>query len=228
MHRSIALVGCFAALVTSVPALPVTSFNGGGGGPPNGGPSFPDTWCEPKVTLFNLPAAITPPSSVTLRSVFFGQGIHISQHFLTSGTQNYTCNPATLTFFPNGTAQAQLFDVTGEWKGPTAPPVRTSPPSVPATIQHDFVVNPNNPSTVAPRFASSNGQDFIGTKTASVASSDPANNVAILLLTNISGTLAQNVVRTNTVGGVVPAAANQCTAGQATAVPYHANYLFFS
>jgi hypothetical protein len=141
------------------------------------------------------------------------------------GTQNYTCDVATGTFFTNGTAQAALVDVTSQWMG-TQPPADDTPPAgAAASVQHFFVANPNDPSTVVPRFQSADAF-FDGSKTASVASSDPSFSVATVLLSNIAGTLAKNVVRTNTNGGVVPAG-TKCTGNQATAVAYHANYLFF-
>jgi len=166
----------------------------------------------PNVALFNLGASVTP-SGVTLKNVFFGQG-----------TQDYTCDPTTLTF-TNNTADAQLFDVTCEWTGTTAP-VETSPPSgVQASVQHFFVPNPNTPSgALIPSFHQGS-QFFDGSKVASVPSSDPSTSVPTVLLSNVAGTLAKNIVRTNVDGGVP--STTKCTAGQTTAVPYHANYLFF-
>lgn len=53
-----------------------------------------------------------------------------------------------------------------------------------------------------------------------------------MLLQNIQsgaagGSLADFVVRTNVIGGVVPAGLNTCQAGDSIAIPYKAHYLFF-
>jgi len=73
---------------------------------------------------------------------------------------------------------------------------------------------------------------IISSKNASVASADPTYSVASVLLHNIQsgqagGNLADWVVRTNVVGGVVPTILNTCKAGDAIAIPYKANYLFY-
>jgi Protein of unknown function (DUF3455) len=240
MTKLYALVMYLTALLAVVSAFPAPpSHNGGGRGDnvAKGGGKTTDekttsgktttasttesTNAKPNVALFKLPTAITP-SGVTLDSVFAGKGIH-SLDPLTPGTQNYTCDAATGTFFTNNTAKATLTEVTCDFTGNTE--TTGSCPGA-ATIQHFFVPSPNDPSTIVAKFQE--GSSFIDcTKTAAVANADPAKNVAAVLLTNVAGSLAKNVVRTNVVGGGV-AATQKCTAGQTLAVPYTANYLFFS
>jgi len=78
-----------------------------------------------------------------------------------------------------------------------------------------------------------NGNEFfIGTRNASVPDAVPGYSVAAVLLQNVKagsvgGTLADFVVRTDVLGGVVPAALNTCKAGDSIAIPYKAHYLFF-
>jgi len=72
---------------------------------------------------------------------------------------------------------------------------------------------------------------MIGVKNASVASTEPTFSVAALLVANIGqgkgGDLADFVVRTDVVGGVVPTVLNTCTGTDVIAIPYKAHYLFF-
>jgi hypothetical protein len=73
---------------------------------------------------------------------------------------------------------------------------------------------------------------FIGSKNASVPNAIPSYSVAAVLLQNIQsgsagGSLADFVVRTDVIGGVVPAGLNTCQAGDSIAIPYKAHYLFF-
>ena len=82
-----------------------------------------------------------------------------------------------------------------------------------------------------PSFVNSD-EFFIGSKNASVPNSIPSYSVGAVLLQNIQsgpvgGTLADFVVRTDVVGGVVPAGLNTCQAGDSIAIPYKAHYLFF-
>jgi hypothetical protein len=148
---------------------------------------------------------------------------------LTSGTQNYSCNPATSTYYTNGTAEAKLFDVTSLYTGSTPPAVYPPLASLQPAVDHFYVPNPNAPTTVIPRFQLCNpGQFFEGTKNSTVANAVPSYSVAAVLLQKVQGTLADWVVRTNVIGGVVPAALNTCSAGENIAIPYKANYLFFS
>jgi Protein of unknown function (DUF3455) len=149
------------------------------------------------------------------------------------GTQNYTCNTTSGTFITStNTAEAQLFDVTqfytGDNLGTNIPPI----PDLKAIGTHFFVVDPLNSGTLSPKFQT--GDDFvIGAKNASVGSTIPSFSVAAVLLENIQpgkagGSLADWVVRTNVVGGVIPQQLNQCTGDQQIAIPYRADYLFFS
>jgi len=205
MFTPVSLVVGFTIFVSSVYSLP-------GGYPPyhqNG---------QPNVALFNLPSTITPPTGETLNSVFIGYG-----------TQNYSCNPATSTYYTNGTAEAKLYDVTSLYTGSTPPAVYPPLASLQPAVDHFYVPNPNAPATVIPRFQLCNpGQYFEGTKNNTVANAVPSYSVAAVLLQKVQGTLADWVVRTNVVGGVVPAALNTCSAGENIAIPYKANYLFFS
>jgi hypothetical protein len=246
MTKLYALVAYLMALLAVASAFPAPPPHGGGGRAPGAGrvdtvdktggktttgqttnaqtstaATTGSTNAKPNVALFKLPTQITP-SGGTLDSVFSGTGIGPSD-LLTSGTQDYTCDPATNTFFTNNTAKATLTEVTCDFTGNTE--TTGSCPGA-ATIQHFFVPSPNDPSTIVAKFQE--GSSFIDcTKTAAVANSNPAKNVAAVLLTNVAGSLAKFVVRTNVNGGGV-AATTKCTAGQTLAVPYTANYLFFS
>jgi hypothetical protein len=110
----------------------------------------------------------------------------------------------------------------------TVPPI----PDLDPVGSHFFVPDPLASGTSAPKFES--GNDFvIATKNNSVAS--PASNfsVAEVLLQNIQfgkagGTLANWVVRTNVIGGVVPSELNNCGGGDTIGIPYRADYLFFT
>jgi hypothetical protein len=133
-----------------------------------------------------------------------------------------------LTYFSNGTAEAKLFDVTSLFSGSTAP--TTYPPlaSLNPVANHYYVPNPNAPTTVVPKFElCNNGPFFIGSKNASVPNAVPTYSVAAVLLQHIQGSLADFVVRTDVIGGVVPTALSTCKVGDAIAIPYKAHYLFF-
>jgi hypothetical protein len=241
MYTSLAIASLMA-LATAASAMPTAQPLGFGNlkgladsipspdprGPPfdnfesNNSTTGQPTGGTPKVALFNLGASVTP-SGVTLKNVFFGQGIIIHRSLI-SGTQDYTCDPTTLTF-TNNTAEAQLFDVTCDWTGTTAPVETSAPSGVQASVQHFFVPNPSGASGALTPSFHQGSQFFDGSKVASVPSSDPSTSVPTVLLSNVAGTLAKNIVRTNVDGGVP--STTKCTAGQTTAVPYHANYLFF-
>jgi hypothetical protein len=76
MHISIALVGCLAALVPAVFAVPAGHGHGRGSrGPGNATKQEASTSTGPQVSLFDLPQKITPPSGNNLAAVFWGQGI---------------------------------------------------------------------------------------------------------------------------------------------------------
>ena len=150
-----------------------------------------------------------------------------------TGTQNYTCNATIGTYSTTGTAEAELFDVTQFYTGDNKTIV-----SVPiiSDLQpvgsHLFVPSPLAPGSAAPKFE--NAHNFvIGAKNNSVPSVPPNFSVTSVLLKNIQpgkagGSLANWVVRTNAIGGVVPPELNKCTAGDTIAIPYKANYLFFA
>ena len=74
---------------------------------------------------------------------------------------------------------------------------------------------------------------FIGTKNASIPNVNSTYSVAAVLLQNVQagpvgGTLADFVVRTDVLGGVVPTVLSACQAGDTIAIPYKAHYLFFT
>jgi len=212
----IALVVGFFSIVTFVCAVPQPSASAQPSRVLSVPPLVPTG--QPNVALFDLPATITPPTGEKLNSVFIGYG-----------SQNYSCNPSTLTYFTNDTAEAKLYDVTCLYTGSTAP--TTYPPlaSLTAAINHFYVPNPQAPSTVIPRFELIySGQFFEGTKNATVANAIPTFSVAAALLQNVEGSLADWVVRTNVVGGAVPAVLDTCAVGDQIGIPYKANYLFFS
>jgi len=94
----------------------------------------------------------------------------------------------------------------------------------------------NTTSTIAPQFdfrraaggclADGSQSGFVElSKAGSVASPDGSQNVAWLDLKAISGTLAKQVFRVETVNGV---ATGSCSAGQQTSIPYAAEYWFFA
>jgi Protein of unknown function (DUF3455) len=178
--------------------------------------ALPPPAVKANVALFSLPPTITPPGKTTLEYVYQG-----------FGTQNYTCNATSGTFLTSGTATAELLDVTPFFCGSTAPPVLPAIQDLQAVGQHFFVSVGN---ATDPRFQ--NERDFfVGVKNASVPSSQPTYSVASVLLTSIGGnncgSLADFVVRTDVVGGVVPTVLNTCQAGDVIAIPYKAHYLFF-
>jgi hypothetical protein len=153
---------------------------------------------------------------------------------LIAGTQNYTCNATTSTFSTSGTAEAKLLDVSKFYTGTTLPASLPGIQSLKVVASHFYVPNPLAPGTTVPKFEEScwNGDFFIGTKNATVPNAVPTYSVATALLKNIQpgkagGSLADWVVRTDVVGGVVPAVLNTCQAGDAIAIPYKAHYLFF-
>jgi Protein of unknown function (DUF3455) len=125
-----------------------------------------------------------------------------------------------------------LLDVTQYYSSgltPTVPEIQ----NLKAVGSHFYVPNPlggNGPPI--PKFVS--GSDFvIGTKNASVASVQSNFSVASVLLNNVQfgkagGSFANFVVRTNVDGGAVPAQFQACKANDVIAIPYRANYLFFS
>jgi len=139
MFSPIALVVGFSTLVFAACAAPAPGPSG-----------FPGSLQKPNVALFNLPATITPPSGESLNAVYVGYG-----------TQNYSCNPATLTYFSTGTAEAKLFDVTSLYTGSTAP--TTFPPlsSLNPVVNHFYVPNPNAPTTVVPKFVLCSNGPFL-------------------------------------------------------------------
>lgn len=197
MLKAITLVICTYSLFLSVLALPQ---------PP----------AQPNLALFSLPASITPPGKTTLEYVYQG-----------FGTQNYTCNATSGTYLTSGTASAELVDVTPYFTGTAAPAVLPAIQTLPPVGQHFFVVEG---TATDPKFQNANAF-FVGVKNASVASTQPTYSVAAVLLTNIGGTnggtLADFVVRTDVVGGVVPTVLDTCQAGDVIAIPYKAHYLFF-
>jgi len=169
----------------------------------------------------NISSVVTPPDPVTLRAVYLGYG-----------TQNYTCNATSGTYLTTGTAEAVLLDITAFYDG--SRPVTALPAikKLRAVGKHYYVENPVTPGTVVPMFISwSPRAFFIGTKNATVASAEPTYSVADALLKNVGtyrgGQLADWVVRTDVVGGVVPTVLNHCVAGDGIAIPYKAHYLFY-
>jgi Protein of unknown function (DUF3455) len=160
--------------------------------------------------------------------------INLIHSILIAGTQNYTCNANTSTFLTTGTAEAKLLDVSDFYTGNTLPADLPGIQDLQVVASHYYVPNPLAPGTTVPKFEQTcwNGNFFIGTKNATVPNAVPTYSVATALLKNIEpgkvgGSLADWVVRTDVVGGVVPAALNTCKAGDAIAIPYKAHYLFF-
>jgi len=147
------------------------------------------------------------------------------------GTQNYTCNATSGTYQTSGTASAELVDVTKFYTGNTAPPTLPAIQTLDVVGNHFFVPNPLAAGSNSPMFQNEHSF-FIGAKNASIASPVATYSVAALLLTNIGqgkgGNLADFVVRTGVVGGVVPTVLNTCSAGDVIAIPYKAHYLFFT
>jgi len=154
-------------------------------------------------------------------------------NILITGTQNYTCNATSLTYSTSGTAEAKLIDITQFYTGDTAPAVLPSIKDLKVIGSHYYVPNPVTPGTNVPKFLNTcEDEFFIGTKNASVPNALPTYSVAAVLLKNVDfegkgGSLAEWVVRTDILGGVVPAGLNTCNAGDAITIPYKAHYLFF-
>ena len=153
------------------------------------------------------------------------------QKFNKAGTQNYTCDPKTGNYSTSGTAEAALFDITELYTGNSPPNPLPSIGDLAFIGTHFFVQNPLNTSVSAPRFQNNN--EFIIGKKNNTVPTDPSNfSVASVLLQNIEsgkagGTLADWVVRTNVIGGVVPSELNKCQQGDTIGIPYRADYLFF-
>ena len=121
--------------------------------------------------------------------------------------------------------------MTNYYTGSTAPSVLPAIQTLQVVGQHYYVPNPLATTTNVPKFQDYTGF-FIGTRNASVASSTPTYSVTTVLLQNVQagkagGSLANWVVRTDVVGGVVPSVLNTCQPGDEIAIPYKAHYLFF-
>ena len=187
---------------------------------------------QPNVALFNLPAAVTPPSGQKLKLVYLGYGINYDHPCLIIGTQNYTCNATSGSYPPVDTAEAVLLDLTPYYTETIAP--STIPPIQDLQVvgRHFYVPNPVGPGASLPSFKDRGGF-VVGKRNNSVPSSRPEFSVPSVLLANVQpgkggGSLANWVVRTDVDGGVVPAQQQKCAAGDAVAIPYRATYLFFS
>jgi len=182
----------------------------------------------------NLPAGVTPPNSTVLKYVYLGYGILPQLNpYLIQGTQNYTCNATSSTYSTSGTAEAVLLDITKYYQGSCS--VAAIPPvnQLEVVGKHYYVPNPLTAGAVSPQFINlETGKFIIASRNASVASANPTYSVANVLLQNIQpgkvgGSLADWVVRTDVVGGVVPTILNTCKAGDVIAIPYKAHYLFY-
>jgi Protein of unknown function (DUF3455) len=169
-----------------------------------------------------LSKVVTPPEPVYLRAAYLGYG-----------TQNFTCNATSGTYITSsGTAEAVLLDLTPYYDG--SKPVTSLPAISELTVvgKHYFVPNPIS-TGVVPMFVSWGHRGFfVGTKNASLPSTQPSYSVADLLLQKIDdgykgGHLADWVVRTDVVGGVPPTVLNNCVPGETIAIPYKAHYLFY-
>jgi hypothetical protein len=148
------------------------------------------------------------------------------------GTQNYTCNATAGTYATTGTAVAKLLDITQYFTGNSTPAVLPAIQDLDVAGTHFYVPDPLATTNIVPSFVTSNAF-FIGTKNATVANANPTYSVATVLLQNVQvgsvgGTLADFVVRTDVLGGVVPSVLNTCQAGDSIAIPYKAHYLFFT
>jgi hypothetical protein len=126
---------------------------------------------------------------------------------------------------------AKLLDITQYYTGNTAPSILPPIEDLQVAGSHFYVPDPLATTNIVPSFTNGN-EFFIGTKNASVANVNPTYTVAAVLLQNVQsgsvgGTLADFVVRTDILGGVVPALLTTCQAGDTIAIPYKAHYLFF-
>jgi hypothetical protein len=125
-------------------------------------------------------------------------------------------------------SEAKLLDVTSSFMGSS---IQEFAPIQSLTTIGTFFWVPNPSSATPPlveKWLRNDGIFFVGTKNETAPSRAPSFSVVSVYLSHIQGTLADYVVRTNTVGGIVPDVLNSCNSGDTIAIPYTANYLFFN
>jgi len=204
---------------------------------------FQFTGCDVSASNPDFPAgqtALAVPSGASTK--FIGLGV---------GVQNYTCSAATGTFASAG-AVATLYDVSclvkvlgANFSSLPADVTKfeANAPAAAALLQkqlgkppvelgvHIFVPSPSG-TGISPFFdftvsqTTATDPTFLGAKTGDIAS--PAGktvDVDWLALSHVQGDLATTVFRVDTSNGVPP---TSCTAGQATSIPYAANYYFYA
>ncbi|KAK1221547.1 hypothetical protein PQX77_015666 [Marasmius sp. AFHP31] len=221
-------------LLSFVPLALAVSSLAAPAGPPKGFPGLPgkpNFNCDQELKMGPIAGLQAPSHAVSLIAL----GV---------GTQNYTCGE-TGTFASAG-AVAALFDVSclssdlpalsasafNVWnKLPPSTPAVSALGSIPGLNKfsmgdHYFTTNPSG--GISPKWDMTNGAFkgnsdafVIAAKSGGVPSPAGSSNVDWLYLTKSSGSLADEIYRTETHGGQPPAS---CTAGQTTTVKYTSLY----
>ncbi|KAF5367514.1 hypothetical protein D9758_003768 [Tetrapyrgos nigripes] len=196
--------------------------------------------CDVSSAVVDVPAnsALTPP---THQVSFLALGV---------GTQNYTCTSAGS--YTTAGAVAEVFDVSCLYGTETLSELPSAAlqcweqlpasadastaiqclPSAASSIlgQHYFVTNPVTGSGISPKwdftsaaFAGNSDAFVIAARAAGITAPTGSSDVDWLFLTNVKGSLANEIYRTDTRGGQPPAS---CTPGSAPiTVKYTALYL---
>ncbi|KAJ7288283.1 hypothetical protein C8J57DRAFT_1494596 [Mycena rebaudengoi] len=205
-------------------------------------PAFPgkgvDNCCSTAAIKMDLPSNQTLLVSPTTAPRYVALGV---------GVQNYTCTEATLKYASAG-AVASIFDIsclkgtalatiqTTAYKLWAAAPASAKPSSIRAVPtllgDHYFVPSPSG-TGISPKwdFTSAgpnagNATAFIiAAKAAGIAAPNTAIDVDWLFLNRVSGDLASQVFRIDTVGGQPP---SSCVAGSAPiSVKYTSKYFLY-
>ncbi|KAJ7177889.1 hypothetical protein C8R46DRAFT_888939 [Mycena filopes] len=191
--------------------------------------------CSTSATVMDLPSGQTVLVAPSTAPTYVLLGV---------GVQNYTCASGSSTYTSAG-AVASLFDISclqnnadydtlparafAFWNDDDGAPTVT--PLNVANDQHYFIPNPNGLGSLSPKwdFTAPSGDPtafVVAAKVGDVpAPANPATNVDWLSLNAVSGTLAKQVFRVDTVGGQPP---SSCTPGSgALSVKYVSRYYLY-
>uniref|UniRef100_A0A0W0FRI6 Malate dehydrogenase n=1 Tax=Moniliophthora roreri TaxID=221103 RepID=A0A0W0FRI6_MONRR len=129
------------------------------------------------------------------------------------------------SFHRSNGAEAKLFDISCSYNTKTG---KFSLYPLKQLGRHFFITNPVTGTGLSPKWdfslSTGNPEDFVvGARQAGIPAPTGASDIDWLYLTNIQGTLATEIYRTNTKGGQPPAS---CTPGDALDVEYSALYWF--
>ncbi|KAJ7171356.1 hypothetical protein C8R46DRAFT_1175693 [Mycena filopes] len=198
--------------------------------------------CSTSAAVMDLPAGQTQLVSPTTAPLYVALGV---------GVQNYTCSASTLKYTSTG-AVASLYDISclastpafasiqttvfNAWNAAPAGASPTPPAGAPVTLLgfHYFIpaasgtgLSPKWDFTSTGANAGNANAFFVGSKVGDIT--DPTGNAAVnvdwLALNKLSGSLATQVFRVDTVNGQPP---TSCVAGSADiSVKYTAKYFLY-